>query len=69
MGSFEVSPALRLFAQGKYARVKAATFSAASYDLYVQIYGDNAYLNQRFGGAVVGDALLLGRDNFDFGDP
>ncbi|MCW4460176.1 TonB-dependent receptor [Sphingomonas sp. BT-65] len=65
--SFEVSPALRLFAEGKYARSKASTLSQPVYDLYVQIYGDNYYLNQRFGSAVVGDALLLGRDHFDFG--
>ncbi|WP_343520089.1 TonB-dependent receptor [Sphingomonas sp.] len=67
LASFEVSPALRLFAQGKYARSKASTLSQPVYDLYVQIYGDNAYLNQRFGSAVVGDALLLGRDHLDFG--
>jgi outer membrane receptor protein involved in Fe transport len=67
MGSYEVSPALRLFAQGKYARSKSSTFQQPTYDLYVQIYGDNAYLNQRFGPQVQGDALLLGRDNFDFG--
>jgi iron complex outermembrane receptor protein len=67
LASFEVSPALRLFANGKYARSKAETFSQPVYDLYVQIYGDNAYLNQRFGSAVVGDALLLGRDHLDFG--
>lgn len=67
MTSFEVSPALRLFAEGKYARNKSLTFSQPVYDLYVQIYEDNYYLNQRFGSAVVGDALLLGRDHFDFG--
>jgi iron complex outermembrane recepter protein len=67
LASFEVSPALRLFFNGKYARSKASTLSQPVYDLYVQIYGDNAYLNERFGSAVVGDALLLGRDHFDFG--
>lgn len=65
--SFEFSPALRLFAEGKYARTKATTLSQPVYDLYVQIYGDNYFMNQRFGAAVVGDALLLGRDHFDFG--
>lgn len=67
LASFEVSPALRLFAQGKYARSKASTLSQPVYDLYVQIYGDNYYLNERFGSAVTGDAMLLGRDHFDFG--
>jgi outer membrane receptor protein involved in Fe transport len=67
LGSFEVSPALRLFANAKYARSKALTLQQPTYDLYVLIYGDNAYLNQRFGSRVQGDALLLGRDHFDFG--
>ncbi len=67
MGSWEFSPAFRVFAQGKYARSKSSTFQQPTYDLYVQLYGDNAYLNQRFGTAVQGDALLLGRDHFDFG--
>jgi len=67
MGTFEVSPALRLFADAKYARTSAGTYQQPIYDLYVQIYGDNAYLNQRFGSLVQGDALLLGRDSFDFG--
>jgi outer membrane receptor protein involved in Fe transport len=65
--TFEVSPALRLFADAKYVRSSAGTFQQPAYDLYVQIYGDNAYMNQRFGDAVQGDALLLGRDHFDFG--
>lgn len=67
MGTYEVSPALRLFADGKYARTSAGTFQQPIYDLYIQLYGDNAYLNQRFGSNVQGDALVLGRDSFDFG--
>jgi outer membrane receptor protein involved in Fe transport len=67
MGTFEVSPSLRLFADGKYARTSAGTFQQPLYDLYIVLYGDNAYLNQRFGSNVVGDALVLGRDSFDFG--
>jgi outer membrane receptor protein involved in Fe transport len=67
LATFEVSPALRLFAEGKYVRSTAGTFQQPIYDLYVQLYGDNAFLNQRFGDAVVGDALLTGRDSFDFG--
>lgn len=67
MLTYEVSPSLRFFADGKYVRSKAYTIGQPSYDLYIQIYGDNAFLNQRFGDAVVGDALLLGRDHFDFG--
>lgn len=67
LASFEVSPALRLFVEGKYVKTSGHTFSQPSYDLYVELYEDNAYLNERFGDAVSGTALLMGRDNFDFG--
>jgi outer membrane receptor protein involved in Fe transport len=67
LATFEFSPALRVFAEGKYVRSKAGTFQQPIYDLYIVLYGDNAFLNQRFGSNVVGDALLLGRDSFDFG--
>ena len=66
---YEFSPAFRVFAEGKYVRNRAETISQPSYDLYVQLFGDNAYLNQRFGSLVdpVNGALVLGRDNFDYG--
>jgi outer membrane receptor protein involved in Fe transport len=67
LATFEFSPALRVFAEGKYVRSKAGTFQQPIYDLYIVLYGDNAFLNQRFGSNVVGDALLTGRDSFDFG--
>ena len=67
MGTYEISPAIRLFADGKYVRSKAETTGQPTYDLYIQLYGDNAFMNERFGANVVGDALLLGRDSFDFG--
>ena len=66
MASFEFSPALRLFAEGKYVRSSAWTVSQPSYDFYTTLYADNAFLNERYGPAVVGDALIS-RDNFDFG--
>ena len=66
LGSFEVSPALKLRAEGKYVRSTAYTFAQPTYDFYTTLFADNAYLNQRFGGAVVGDAMIS-RDNFDFG--
>jgi len=66
MASFEVSPALRIFAEGKYVRSSAMTVGQPSYDFYTTLYADNAYLNQRYGSAVVGDAQFS-RDNFDFG--
>ena len=66
LGSFKVSPALRLFAEGKFVRTFAFTDGQPSYDFFTQLYPDNAYFNAKFPQATDG-ALVLGRDNFDFG--
>lgn len=64
--SFKVSPALRLFAEGKFVRTYANTDGQPSFDFYTFLYPDNAYLNAKFPGATDG-AYVTGRDNFDFG--
>ena len=64
--SFKVSPALRLFAEGKFVRTYARTASQPTYDFYTYLNPDNAYLNAKFPDAVDG-AYITGRDNFDFG--
>ncbi|HEU4651021.1 MAG TPA: TonB-dependent receptor plug domain-containing protein, partial [Croceibacterium sp.] len=64
--TYEFSPAFRVEAEGKYVRSTAYTFAQPTYDFYTTLFADNAFLNQRFGGAVVGDAMVS-RDNFDFG--
>ena len=64
--SFTVSPALRLFAEGKFAQTYSQTDSQPTYDFYTFLYPDNAYLNTKFPDAVDG-AYITGRDNFDFG--
>jgi outer membrane receptor protein involved in Fe transport len=66
LASYEFSPALRLYAEGKYVRSTAYTFAQPTYDFSTALFADNAFLNQRFGGLVVGDAYVS-RDNFDFG--
>ena len=66
LASFKVSPALRVFAEGKYVRTYANTDGQPSYDFYTYLYPDNAYLNAKFPGATDG-AYVTGRDNFDFG--
>ena len=66
IGRFEISPALELYAEGKYVRSKAMTIAQPNYDFTVALFEDNAYLNERFGDAVVGDAWVS-RDNFDYG--
>ncbi len=66
MARFEVSPALELYAEGKYVKSEANTFAQPTYDFYTELLPDNAYLIERFGAAAAGGALLS-RDNFDFG--
>lgn len=64
--SYELSPAIRFFAEGKYAKMKAFSISQPSFDFYTVMQADNFYLNDRFGDLVQGPALLS-RDNFDLG--
>jgi outer membrane receptor protein involved in Fe transport len=66
MGHFEVSPALEIYAEGKYVSSFAYTLAQPTYDFYTTLFSDNAYLNQRYGADVTGDATIS-RDNFDFG--
>lgn len=66
LASYEVSPALNFHVEGKYVRSSAHTYSQPTYDFFTTLFEDNAFLNQRFGGEVVGDAMIS-RDNFDFG--
>ncbi|MDG5487299.1 TonB-dependent receptor [Sphingomonas sp. BGYR3] len=63
--SFEVSPALRLYAQGKYAKTRSFTIAQPSFDFFTYLEADNAYLVDRFGAGTQG--ALISRDNFDFG--
>lgn len=64
--SFEVSPALRLFAQGKYTNTKSFSVAQPSFDFFTYLAPDNAFLLDRFGGAAPAGALVS-RDNFDLG--
>lgn len=66
MGRYEISPALELYAEGKYIKSNANTFAQPTYDFYTELAADNAYLIERFGADAAGGALLS-RDNFDFG--
>lgn len=67
MAQFEFSPALTVYAEGKYVRSKAITFAQPTYDFYTYLNPDNAYLAQRYGAANVTGGALVSRDNFDFG--
>jgi outer membrane receptor protein involved in Fe transport len=65
--SFEVSPALRLFAQGKYTNTKSFTVSQPSFDFGTYLAPDNAFLIDRFGAAAAANGAFVSRDNFDLG--
>jgi len=67
MASFEVTPDLKLFAEGKYVRSKARTLSQPSYDFYTTLFSDNAYLAERFGPDAAPDGATITRDHFDLG--
>ncbi len=68
LGSFEFSPAARLFAEAKYVDSTAFTIAQPSFDFGLYLAPDNAFLQQRFGTARTADgAFVVGRDNFDFG--
>jgi outer membrane receptor protein involved in Fe transport len=64
--SFEISPAFRIFAQGKYANTQSFSVAQPSYDFYTYLTPDNPFLTDRFGALAAGGALIS-RDNFDHG--
>ncbi|MGY4396017.1 iron complex outermembrane receptor protein [Sphingomonas sp. UYAg733] len=64
--SFEISPAIRFFAEAKYVKTRALTESQPSFDFGTYLTPDNFYLNRQFG-ALAPDGALVNRDNFDFG--
>ena len=64
IGHFDVSPALTLFADVKYANNKAFSLGQPSFDYYLLIQDDNPYLPAALRG---NGGVLLTRDNFDIG--
>lgn len=44
IGHFDVSPALTLFAEGKYARTKSFSLAQPTFDYYLQLSPDNPFL-------------------------
>ena len=67
IGSYEFSPAFRLYAEAKYARVSAFSVGQPAFDFFTFLEPDNAFLRQRFGTAATVDGALITRDHFDFG--
>jgi iron complex outermembrane receptor protein len=67
IGHYEVSPALTLFAQGKFAKNHSFSLQQPTFDYYLLVPFDNAYLPQEVADVAPFGDVLLNRDNFDFG--
>lgn len=66
LASFDASPALRLFAEGKYIETSVYTQAQPTFDFGTVLAPDNAFLNRRLG-ALAPDGALMNRDNLDLG--
>jgi outer membrane receptor protein involved in Fe transport len=66
---FDVSDALTLYAEGKYARSRSFTLGQPTFDYYLFIPQDNPYLPAAVQAAIdpAMGGVLVNRDNFDFG--
>lgn len=67
LASYEFSPAVRFYAEGKYAETQAYSVGQPAYDFYTFLTPDNAFLNDRFGAGAAPDGALISRDHLDFG--
>lgn len=67
--SFELTPDVRLFAEGKYVRTENFSVAQPSFDFFTFISEDNPLIpdNVRAAGLDEFGGLLFNRDNFDFG--
>lgn len=69
LGHFEISPALTLFAEGKFAATRSFSVGQPSFDYYLVVPQDNPYIPANVRAAIdpaVGSVLVT-RDNFDLG--
>lgn len=66
LASFEVSPALRFFGEGKYVKTHAFSVAQPTYDFYTFISPENPFIPRNIS-AVAPDGVLLSRDNYDLG--
>ncbi|GEN98293.1 TonB-dependent receptor [Novosphingobium sediminis] len=66
---FEVSDALKLFAEAKYATTKSYSLGQPTFDYYIFVPQDNPYIPDTIRAAINPDfgGVLVTRDNFDLG--
>ena len=71
--SFDVTDSIRLFAEGKYARVDSKSFGQPTFDFFVGVPTDNPFIPANINDPAVnqfdplGIVLVTGRDNLDLG--
>ena len=74
--SFEITPSIRMYAEGKYVRSRAFTISQPSFDFFNYVSAENPYIPASIRAAItegnladfgLPDGVLYSRDNFDFG--
>ena len=69
LAHFDVSPALKLYGEAKFAHIKAYSLAQPTFDYYLPLYPDNPYMPASIRNAIdpsVGYAQMT-RDNFDLG--
>lgn len=65
--NYEFAPAAKAFGELKYSRSKSFSTAQPTFDFYLYVEPDNAYLPQSVVDAAGGEPVLLSRDNFDMG--
>ena len=66
LASFQFSPALRLFGEGKYVNTRAYSIAQPAFDFFTFIAPDNPFIPANIA-AVAPDGVLLSRDSYDLG--
>lgn len=70
LARFEISPAIEVFAEAKYANIKSFSLGQPTFDYYLLIPEDNPYIPDALRpqiAALGNGGVLVNRDNFDFG--
>lgn len=72
--SYELTPSVRVYAEGKYVASKAFTVGQPSFDFFTYVPADNAFIPASIQSAIapgnllfLPDGVLVNRDNFDLG--
>lgn len=71
--SYELTDSVRVFAEGKYARVDSKSFGQPTFDFFIGVPTDNPFIPENVNDPAVnafdglGIVLVTGRDNLDLG--